>query len=199
MSENSAASPSPVTAAVRIVALVAGVVLVSLWPVAAWRWQVVPLLVLAAGSVWVRPDGRQLVRRLVLVWMLVGLVSLGLLGRPEALLRAGNLWLKSSLSLWAVSLLTASTPLPALIGGLRRLGLPGLWTESLSFWARYHSVLGEEWHRLQLARRARTFSPNRARTFRLLTQSLGLLFIRAYERAEQVHRAMLARGYRGES
>jgi energy-coupling factor transporter transmembrane protein EcfT len=31
----------------------------------------------------------------------------------------------------------------------------------------------------------------------LMLFSLGILFIRAYERAERVHRAMLARGYRG--
>ena len=33
--------------------------------------------------------------------------------------------------------------------------------------------------------------------FQTLANTLGLLFIRAYERAEKVHRAMQARGYRG--
>jgi cobalt/nickel transport system permease protein len=123
-------------------------------------------------------------------------MGIGLLGQPDWGLRVGNLLLKSTLSMWALSLLFHALPLPEAIGGLRCLRVPALLTETVAFWGRYFSVLTGEWHRLQLARRARTFSPNRRLRFRALANALGLLFIRAYERAEKVHRAMLARGYR---
>jgi cobalt/nickel transport system permease protein len=76
--------------------------------------------------------------------------------------------------------------------------VPRIWTGTLAFWGRYYAVLTSEWRRLQLARQSRTFTRSRAVKFRSLANALGLLFIRSYERAEKVHRAMLARGYRGE-
>jgi cobalt/nickel transport system permease protein len=128
--------------------------------------------------------------------LLAALMGIGLLGQPDWGLRVGNLFLKSTLSLWALSLLFHVLPLPEVIAGLRWSRVPALLTETVAFWGRYFLVLSGEWQRLQLARRARTFSPNRRLRFRALTNALGLLFIRAYERAEKVHRAMLARGYR---
>ncbi|RME94706.1 MAG: hypothetical protein D6766_05120 [Verrucomicrobia bacterium] len=182
----------------RILITVAGVSAIALWPIAGWRWQVVPVGVLAALTAWRRMPLQPVARRAMVVWGLAALISLGLWGRPDWLLRAGNLFLKATLSLWALSLLIHTTPLPELLAGLRRLGVPSLWLGSLAFWGRYYAVLATEWERLQLARRSRSFSRNRALRFRVLANALGLLFVRAYERAEKVHRAMLARGYRGE-
>jgi cobalt/nickel transport system permease protein len=187
-----------VSPAARIVVALAGVTLVALWPPPQWPWQSVPVTSLLLLSVRFRLPWRPVLRRALLVWGLVGLIALGMLGQPHWPLRVGNLLLKATLSLWALSLLVHTTPLPDLVAGLRRLGVPAIWTGSLAFWGRYYAVLGEEWRRLQLARRARTFTRDRAFRFRALANALGLLFIRAYERAEKVHRAMLARGYRGE-
>ena len=182
----------------RILAAILIVFCVALCPAPLWRWQLVPAVVFLALSFLARLSLRRFVRRALLVWAMVGLIALGLMGQPEAGLRAGNLLLKSTLSLWVVTLLVHTTPLPALLRGLRWLRVPRMGTEALAFWGRYHEVLGAEWQRMQLARRARTIHLGRAKHWRILANSLGLLFIRAYERAEQVHRAMLARGYRGE-
>jgi cobalt/nickel transport system permease protein len=184
--------------AARIGVTVAGVTVVALWPPAWWPWQSVPATTLLLLSARFRLPLIPVLRRALLVWGLVGLISLGMLGQPHWPLRAGNLLLKATLSLWALSLLVHVTPLPELVAGLRRLGVPAIWTGSLAFWGRYYAVLAEEWRRLQLARRSRTFTRDRAFRFRALANALGLLFIRACERAEKVHRAMLARGYRGE-
>jgi cobalt/nickel transport system permease protein len=159
----------------------------------------VALVVLVSLTLRLRPSLRGVVRRVVVVWLLAGLVTLGWIGRPDWLPRAGLLMVKSTFSLWAVNLLVQATPLPALVAGLRWLGVPAVWTETFAFWGRYSSVLAEEWRRLQLARRARTFERSRWLRFKALAAGLGILFIRAYERAEQVHCAMLARGYRGVS
>lgn len=184
------------SATVRLLATLVSVAVIALWPVAAWRWQAVPALVLATLTGAARLPLRPLLRRLGLVWLLAGLMALGLAGQEGWALRGGNLLLKATLSVWAVSLLTHTTPLSALVGALRRLGVPQLWADSFAFWGRYYAVLSEEWHRLQLARRARTMTRNRQLKFHALTNGLGVLFIRAYERAEQVHQAMRARGYR---
>jgi len=184
------------SAPLRLTLTLSGVGLVALWPAAAWRWLGIPLVALVVWSRWAGLRWSTLFRRLGIVWLLSGLMGVGLIGQEQWLLRAGNLLVKSSLSVWAVSLLTHSTPTADLIGALRRLGLSQVWTDSLAFWSRYYSVLTEEWERMQLARRARTLTRDRRRKFRALAGGLGLLFVRAYERAEQVHRAMLARGYR---
>lgn len=182
----------------RILVTVAGVSVIALWPLEGWRWQVCPAGFLAGLTAWRRMPLRPVARRALVVWGLAALISLGLWGRPDWLLRAGNLFLKATLSLWALSLLIHTTPLPDLLEGLKRLKVPSLWLGSLAFWGRYYAVLTMEWERLQLARRSRSFTRNRALRFRVLANALGLLFVRAYERAEKVHRAMLARGYRGE-
>jgi cobalt/nickel transport system permease protein len=126
-----------------------------------------------------------------------GVIALGLIGQPGAGLRAGNLVLKSTLSLWVLSLMLERLGLTGLLAGLRWLRVPRLLTQTVAFWGRYSSVLACEWQRLQMARQARTFTSDRRFQFQVLAQALGLLFIRAFERAEKVHRAMLARGYRG--
>ncbi|MCB1125711.1 MAG: hypothetical protein KDM81_04390 [Verrucomicrobiae bacterium] len=184
--------------ALRIAVTFAGVAGMALWPPGQWPWQSVSLTALLLLSLQFRLSCGPVLRRALVVWALAGLVSLGMLGQPDWGLHAGNLLLKASLSLWALSLLVHTTPLPEIVVGLRRLGVPRIWTGSLAFWGRYYAVLTGEWHRLQLARRSRTFTRSRTLRFRSLANALGLLFIRSYERAEKVHRAMLARGYRGE-
>ena len=180
----------------RQVATALWVCALALWPLPGWRWHVVSFGVALGWSLWARFPLRQLGRRALLLWVFAGLIAIGWLDEPDWRLRTGNLLLKSTLSLWALSLLVYSAPVPDQLAALRCLRVPRPWTEILGFWGRYHAVLGQEWHRLELARRARTLHTDRRREFTTLANTLGLLFIRAYERAEQVHRAMLARGYR---
>ena len=47
------------------------------------------------------------------------------------------------------------------------------------------------------ARRARTFRRSGRLDWGLLTGLIGILFLRAFERGERVHSAMLARGWDG--
>lgn len=172
------------------------VFLVGLWPLSHFVWLGLLAGPLLACTFLLRLPCRVLARRLATVWLLAGLVAIGWLGRPDWLPRLAGIFLKSTLAVWTISLLVQAVGFTGLCAALRRLGLPRLWTDTLGFWGRYHAILREEWHRLQLARRARTMSRSRTLKFRALTNALGLLFVRAYERAERVHRAMLARGYR---
>lgn len=187
---------SPAAAGARLLAVFAWVCVIALWPAGGWLWQAPSLVVLVALSWSWKLPLRPVLRRLGVVWLLASLMGVGLIGQRAWELRVANLFLKSTLSLWALSLLFHRLALPEVVAGLRWLRVPPLLTETVSFWGRYFSVLSGEWARLQLARRARTFTANRRLRFRALANALGLLFIRAYERAEKVHRAMLARGYR---
>jgi cobalt/nickel transport system permease protein len=189
---------TPAQAALRILTALGAVVSVSLWPRLAAVWLPLLVLPLLGISCLLGVEWAGLLKRMGVLAMFSCVVALGLVGQPEWKTRASSLVLKSCLSLWIVVLLLRVVSFNGLLAGLRRLRFPGLLLETLAFWGRYCSVLSEEWHRLQLARQARTFSASRAREFQALAGSLGTLFIRAYERAERVHQAMVARGYRGE-
>lgn len=180
----------------RIVIAFAWVSWVALLPGHLWIWQGPSAAALVLATRRFGVSFGLLFRRTRLLWPFLGLTAAGLLGQPEWHLRVGNLVLKSVLSVWILFLLTQTTSMIELTRGLRRLHFPAIWVEVFAFLVRYASVLSLEWRRMHLAREARTFQLGRSARFKLLAQSLGCLFIRAYERAERIHHAMLARGYR---
>ena len=108
------------------------------------------------------------------------------------------------LSTLGVILLSATTPLPRLLRGLGRLGLPRVMVMILSFMYRYAFVLIDEVMRMQRARDSRcvsTWHPLSRRWSRQIRAAgaiVGTLFLRSYERGERVYMAMLARGFDGE-
>jgi cobalt/nickel transport system permease protein len=153
------------------------------------------VVTLAVATRWLGLSWVALLRRTVLLWPFIGLTAAGLLGQPDWALRVGNLILKAVLSVWILTLLTQTTTVIELTAGLRRLHFPAIWVAVFAFLIRYAAVLSHEWKQMRLAREARTFRLGRSERFKLLAQSLGFLFIRAYERAERIHQAMLARGY----
>lgn len=91
-----------------------------------------------------------------------------------------------------------TTPLPAALQGLDRLGLPAMFGQLVMLSHRYLFVFSSEAQRMATAMRVRGFR-NRTRlvTFRALGNFLGMLFIRSFERTERAVDAMRARGYCG--
>jgi cobalt/nickel transport system permease protein len=124
-----------------------------------------------------------------------GLIS-WLAGEPW---RALALVEKSYLSTVAVLLLASTTPLPLLLGGMERLGIPRLLVLVAQFLYRYLFVLSEQAQHMRLAAACREGnSGNRRRSgFRAATGTLALMFARSYQRAEGIHQAMQARGFSG--
>jgi cobalt/nickel transport system permease protein len=183
-------------ATLRILLALAWVFHIALLPNRLWHFQSgsIVLAALLMGRCGLR--ARLLGSRMLGAIPFIALVAVGQWGRPDAAERVLNLFLKGLLSLWVMSLLTASTPMSRLLGGLQKLGVPLLIVQLLAFWERYVHVLRDEWERMRLAREARTIHVGRRIAFTVLAQSLGLLLVRSYERAERVHQAMLARGYR---
>jgi cobalt/nickel transport system permease protein len=99
---------------------------------------------------------------------------------------------KSYLSAWATLLLVATTPLPQLLRGLEMLGAPGFLLMIAQFLYRYLFVIVDQAHRMRLAGLCRGGSG-----FRAAARAVGVLFVRSYERAETIHRAMISRGFQG--
>ena len=75
--------------------------------------------------------------------------------------------------------------------------MPAVLVSTLQFMHRYLHVLTDELDRMLKARRSRTFRRTGRLDWGLLTGCIGILFLRAFERGERVHAAMLARGWDG--
>jgi cobalt/nickel transport system permease protein len=104
--------------------------------------------------------------------------------------------LKNSLAFGAILVLSGVTSFARLLNAMRRLGIPLVLVATLHFMVRYVHVLGDELGRMTQARRARSFRRSGV-DYGILTGLIGVLFVRAMERGERVHSAMLARGWDG--
>jgi cobalt/nickel transport system permease protein len=98
-----------------------------------------------------------------------------------------------------VVLLTLTTPWTKLLAGLRALGVPKIFVLIIGMAYRYIFLLLATVIEMYEARKARTVSATRhdrgARRF--VAASAGALFGKANHLSEEVHQAMVARGYRG--
>lgn len=115
--------------------------------------------------------------------------------------------MKSWISVQAAILLSAVTPFPDLLAGLRALGIPSLLVSIFGLMWRYLFVMVDEVLRMARARQARSGAASQPglRTggsvtwrARVTGGMAGTLFIRAFERSDRIYNAMLARGYDGE-
>jgi cobalt/nickel transport system permease protein len=93
--------------------------------------------------------------------------------------------------------LTSTTSIPDLLGGLDRLRVPRAFTAIAGFMVRYGDVVADDMRRMRIARLSRGHDPRWLWQARAVATSAGALFIRTYERGERVHAAMLSRGYTG--
>jgi cobalt/nickel transport system permease protein len=59
-------------------------------------------------------------------------------------------------------------------------------------------VFWDELERMRRAKLSRTFYPSTWWEIRSIARFVGILFVRAFERSERVHAAMMARGWRGD-
>lgn len=115
----------------------------------------------------------------------------------EGLWAAWNILAKATVGVTVSILLTATTPMSELIRGLDALRVPRVITSIIGFMVRYAEVLTADAHRMNIARAARAHNPRWIWQIRATAHSAGTLFVRAFERGERVHLAMVSRGYEG--
>jgi cobalt/nickel transport system permease protein len=110
---------------------------------------------------------------------------------------AAQITLKSNAIVLCFMALVA-TMAPATLGhALHRMHVPDKIVHLLLMTYRYIFVLEEEYQRLSRAARIRGFrAGTNLHTYRTYAYLLGMLFVRAAERAERVHWAMRCRGFR---
>lgn len=195
---------------VKVVATVAFVATVATTPREAVAAFAAHALLLAAAVRAARVPARFVVARLAVVtpFLLLALVVpfvaagertsvLGLSLSVDGLWGGFAIAAKALLGAGASILLVATTEVPRLLRGLERLRVPPVLTQIATFMVRYLEVIAGEFARQRTAMTARGFDPRWLWQLRPLAASAGSLFVRAYERGERVHAAMLARGYVG--
>jgi cobalt/nickel transport system permease protein len=119
-------------------------------------------------------------------------------GDPE---RAYGLLAKSYLSALAVLLLVGTTTMPALLHAAHALKCPRILVLVVQFLYRYLFVLFEQAAHMRAAALCRGYRSKKRsvkETMEAAAGMLSVLFARSYERAEAIHRAMVARGFNGD-
>ncbi len=107
----------------------------------------------------------------------------------------GSLMVRGTLAVATATALVAVTGFGDVCSGLDRLAAPRVFVQQLLFLYRYLYVVGEETQRSLLARGLR--SHGRPMAWGEYPSFVGNLLLRSWERAERVHAALLARGFRG--
>ena len=104
---------------------------------------------------------------------------------------------KGTIGVISAIILSATTSARDLLAGLEKLRVPAPLVNIATFMLRYLNVINDELTRMRIARESRGFEATGIRSWRILAQTVGALFIRSYERGERVYLAMLSRGYAG--
>jgi cobalt/nickel transport system permease protein len=190
-------------ARVKLIAAMLLVLIAVTMPIGAWTalGALGLLLAFIIGLAGIPP--RELARRWLVLFVLVGFLAVMVADTHPARARyrfgvvAATIVIKNGLALLTMLVLAGVTPFHKLLAGLRKLGMPLVLVATLQFMERYRHVLVDELNRMATARRARTFARGHALPWSLLTGLIGMLFLRTFERAERVHGAMVARGWRG--
>lgn len=185
----------------RLLSAVAVIVTGALVPPEYWPVHgVLIVLVFAAQSLARIPLG-YLLRRLALFLPVVCLLSLSFplaQGFREGWSIAAAILLRTTLAFMAALWLVNVVPFERMLIALRRLYVPEILVAMLAFMHRYLFVLWDELERMRTARRARSFGPIGFRQrWTGSAQLIGMLLIRAMDRAGRVHGAMCARGWDG--
>ena len=103
---------------------------------------------------------------------------------------------KAILGTLSAVLLGATTSFPDVLHALERLKMPKLLILIAAFMYRYLFTIVDEVQRMRAALAARGYAPRHALQVQAIGRVATALFLRTYERAERVHLAMLARGWR---
>jgi len=160
-----------------------------------------------------RLDFLEVAKRIVLVngfiiflWLVVPLTydgqSIFYLGpfgvSREGVLVSARITLKSNAILLAFIALIASSTVATLGSALSRLRIPEKIVYLLLLNYRYIFVMEEEYRRLLRSASIRGFRPSsNLHTYKTYAYLIGMLFVRASDRAERVYKAMLCRGFAG--
>jgi cobalt/nickel transport system permease protein len=162
-----------------------------------------PMGILLMAGLWSSglPVGEMIVRGAVILPFSIVFGVLSWLENGNGLVGI-SLVTRSYLSALAVVLLMGVTPMGELLRGMRGLGVPAVLVMVLQSLVRYLQVIVDHGIRMRRAAICRDGggrpAGGRRPLWRRASGALAVLFGRSYERAEGIHRAMVARGFNGE-
>lgn len=191
-----------IPASARLAITLTVILLASLIPLENWPAHGLLLVVVFVGLSLAGVTVGYLIRRLALflpMLLMFGFsVPLTQWNNPAAWSWMLALGIRCTTSFLAGLWLIHALPFPELLATLIRWRCPTLLIAMLSFMYRYIFILWDELARLRHAREARDFGQVSMKTKWIgNAQMIGLLLLRAMERAERTHHAMLARGWDG--
>jgi cobalt/nickel transport system permease protein len=143
---------------------------------------------------------------LIFLWVILPLTSPGaiLFEIGPLVIKSQGIHLSAQISLKLVSILSALTALTATMPlattghALNRLGIPEKLVHLLLVAYRYIFVIEQEYQRIFRAAKIRGFQPRtNLHTYKTYAYMIGMIFVKASERARRVHQAMLCRGFQG--
>jgi cobalt/nickel transport system permease protein len=114
------------------------------------------------------------------------------------IMHALQITLKANAIIIANMALVATMTVPFLGNTLQSLGIPPKMCQLLLMTYRYIFVFEEESRRMYRAAVLRGFNPTTSmHTYRTYASMVGMVLVRAWERARRVRDAMICRGFRG--
>lgn len=176
------------------------IAVISLSGFLTWEWWPAHCLMMVAcwqAAVWCGARFDHMLRRLAVFLPFVIAIGVGVPVTQDSGLAwhwSATILCRSLVAFFAGIWLVHALPFAELLAVLRRLHVPDVFIASLAFMHRYSLVLWEELQRLKTARKARSSRLSWRRTWTTSAQMIGELLIRAWDRADRVHRAMQARG-----
>jgi cobalt/nickel transport system permease protein len=115
----------------------------------------------------------------------------------QGLLMAGTMVIKACLVAGCLLVLAATTRFNRLLASLRWYRLPTVFVMIFAFLYRYLFLVIDQSHHMSMARRSRCARRRPKGGLRSSGSMLTNLAVRSFDRAERVHRAMVARGHDG--
>jgi cobalt/nickel transport system permease protein len=183
-------------AAWKLAAAAAVVGIVALSHRTAWPVFTAAGALLAALAAFSRIPPLYLLKRLLLVEPFAIGVALLALFQTNGAAVFGAMLAKSTLCLFAMVLLAATTRFSDLVRTLWRARVPAVLVTTLALMHRYLFLIFDEMGRMSRARLSRSFAGGRLASWRAKATVLAHLFVRSSERAERVYAAMVARGWK---
>ncbi|MBI4180058.1 cobalt ECF transporter T component CbiQ [bacterium] len=118
----------------------------------------------------------------------------GLTVTREGLLEGLNAAMRVGCDMSWMAALFLTTPFSEQMRVLRKIRIPAVLLDTLSFMYRYVFLLWDEFVRMKTAAQARGGMASRRRAFETISRIAAQIFLRAYDRAGNIHLSIQARG-----
>lgn len=109
-----------------------------------------------------------------------------------------SVFLKASLAVLILILLTTTDKFHRLLLALRRLKVPAIVTTISALLYRYIFLIADEMLRTGRARESRTPGVLRTGRLKVYGNQVAVIFLRSWERSQLIYKSMLSRGFTGE-